>query len=163
ALSAGKHVLFTPGIYKLNEPLRVVRAESVLLGLGISSLIPTNRQPAISVADVDGVTIAGLIIDAGTMTSDRLVEIGPKGSRADHSANPSFLYDLTVRTGGPVPGRNDVGLVINSRHVVGDQLWIWRADHGEGASWNVNPTRNGLVVNGDDVTIYGLFNEHHQG
>jgi hypothetical protein len=163
ALAAGKHILFTPGVYQLEESLRVTRADTIVIGLGIPSLIPTNSQPAISVADVDGVTIAGLIVDAGAVKSASLVEIGPQGSTADHSANPTFLYDLTVRTGGPAAGRNDVGLVINSRNVVADQIWIWRADHGAGASWRVNPTRNGLVVTGDDVTIYGLFNEHHQG
>ena len=72
-----------------------------------------------------------------------------------------FLYDLTVRTGGVMPGRNDAGITINSRNVVADQIWLWRADHGAGASWTGNPTKNGLVVNAEDVTIYGLFNEHH--
>ena len=28
--------------------------------------------------------------------------------------------------------------------------------------WNSNPSANGLVVNGNDVTVYGLFVEHHQ-
>lgn len=163
AMAAGKHVLFTPGVYRLEETLKVTRANTILLGLGVPSLMPTTGQAAISVADVDGVTIAGLIVDAGTERSDRLVEVGPPGGRADHSANPTFLYDLTVRTGGPAPGRNDVGLVINSRHVVADQLWIWRADHGLGVGWETNPTRNGMVVNGDDVIVYGLFNEHHEG
>ncbi len=126
ALAAGKHVLFTPGIYKLDDPLRVTRADTILLGLGVPSLVATNGRPAITVADVDGVKIAGLIVDAGGANSAILVEVGPQGSAADHSANPTFLYDLTVRTGGPAPGRNDVGLVINSRHVVADQIWIWR-------------------------------------
>ncbi len=162
ALAEGKHVLFTPGVYKLDDTLRVTRPKTILLGLGVPSLMPTSGRPAIAVADVDGVTIAGLIVDAGPASSPTLVELGPPGARADHAANPTFLYDLTVRTGGPAPGRNDVGLAINSRHVVADQVWIWRADHGKGVGWDVNPTHNGLVVNGDDVTIYGLFNEHHE-
>ncbi len=111
-------------------------------------------------ADVDGVTIAGLIIDAGKVASPTLVEVGPQDSVANHAANPTFLYDLTVRTAGHC--KNDIGIVINSHNVVGDHLWLWRADHGEGATWKSNPTRNGVVVNGNDVTIYGLFNEHHK-
>ena len=91
------------------------------------------------------------------------LELGPAGSKADHAANPTFLYDLTVRTGEPSPGRNDVGILINSSNVVADNIWIWRADHGAGAGWTTNPTKNGLIVNGDRVTIYGLFNEHHEG
>jgi hypothetical protein len=162
ALAAGKHILFTPGHYALDDTLKVTRPDTVILGLGVPSLVPTKGLPAISVADVDGVTIAGLIVDAGPVKSPRLVEVGPEGSTADHSANPTFLFDLTVRTGGATPGKNDVGLQINSNHVVGDQLWLWRADHGAGAAWTTNPTRNGLVVNGKNVTVYGLFNEHHE-
>lgn len=163
ALAEGKHVLFTPGVFKLEDTIRVGRPNTILLGLGVPSLIPSNGRPAISAADVDGVTIAGLILDAGPEKSPSLIEIGPPHSVKEHSNDPTFLYDLTVRTGGPSAGRNETGLVINSRDVVCDHIWIWRADHGEGVGWDVNPTKNGLVVNGDDVTVYGLFNEHHEG
>ncbi len=162
ALDMGKHILFTPGIYRLNGALRVTRADTIILGLGQPSLIPVSGQAAIRVADVDGVTIASLIIEAGEASSSSLIEVGPPGSRANHASNPTFLYDLTVRSGGATPGRNETGITINSNDVVGDQLWLWRADHGQGASWDANPTKNGIVVNGDNVTIYGLFNEHHQ-
>jgi hypothetical protein len=162
ALAAGKHVLFTPGVYSLEDTIRVTKADAILLGLGFPSLIPTKGLPVVSTADVDGVTIAGLILDAGPQESASLLEVGPKGSKADHSANPTFLYDLTVRTGGAKAGKNEVGVLINSHHVVADQIWIWRADHGKGAGWTTNPTKNGLVVNGDGVTVYGLFNEHHK-
>jgi hypothetical protein len=162
ALAAGKHILFTPGVYSLEDTIRVTRADTILLGLGVPSLVPTKGLPIISVTDVDGVKIAGLILDAGPVKSARLLEVGPAGSTADHSANPTFLYDLTVRTGGAKPGKNDVGIQINSSHVVADQLWLWRADHGAAAAWTTNPTKHGLVVGGNDVTIYGLFNEHHE-
>ncbi|KAI1798593.1 glycoside hydrolase family 55 protein [Daldinia bambusicola] len=160
ALDSGKHVIFTPGIYKLDSVLRVSRSGSIILGLGLPSLIPVSGQPVLAVDDVDGVTLAGLIIDAGEISSPTLVEVGPSNSSASHGSNPTFLYDLTIRTAGHA--RNDVGIIINSCNVVGDQLWLWRADHGDGAAWDVNPTNNGVVVNGDDVTIYGLFNEHHK-
>jgi hypothetical protein len=163
ALAAGKHILFTPGIYSLDDALKVTKPDTIIFGLGVPSLVPANGKSVISVADVDGVTIAGLIIDSGPKNSPTLLEIGPAGSKADHASNPTFLYDLTVRTGGPRPGKNDVGLAINSNNVVADQIWLWRADHGAGAAWTSNPTKNGLVVNGSDVTIYGLFNEHHEG
>jgi hypothetical protein len=162
ALAAGKHVLFTPGTYSLDDTIRVTKADTIVLGLGFPSLVPTKGVPIISVADVDGVKVAGLILDAGPAKSASLLEVGPAGSKADHSANPTFLYDLTVRTGGAAAGKNDVGIEINSSQVVADQVWLWRADHGTGAGWTTNPTKNGLVVNGNDVTVYGLFNEHHQ-
>jgi len=53
-------------------------------------------------------------------------------------------------------------LQIDANDVVGDNLWLWRADHGAGAGWDQNVCNNGLIVNGDRVTIYGLFVEHHQ-
>jgi hypothetical protein len=161
ALAAGKNILFTPGVYSLDQPLRVTRANTILLGLGLPSLIPTEGASILAIDDVGGVKIAGLILDAGPVDSARLLQVGPPGSRADHAANPTFLYDLTVRTGGPAPAKNDVGIEINSNNVVADQIWVWRADHGAGVGWTTNPTKHGLVVNGNDVTVYGLFNEHH--
>ena len=53
-------------------------------------------------------------------------------------------------------------LEINSNDTIVDHTWIWRADHGSGVGWNLNTSANGLVVNGSQVTIYGLFVEHHQ-
>ena len=43
-----------------------------------------------------------------------------------------------------------------------DDVWAWRADHGTGVGWTQNTADTGLVVNGDDVTAYGLFVEHYQ-
>lgn len=42
---------------------------------------------------------------------------------------------------------------------------MWRADHGtDGTVYNSqNPVQTGLVVNGDDVTGYGLASEHTLG
>src|SRR5262249_15019106 len=120
-LAAGKHILFTPGVYALDDTLRVTRADTIVLGLGVPSLVPTKGLPVLSVADVGGVKIAGLILDAGPVQSASLLEVGPAGSKADHSANPTFLYDLTVRTGGAKPGKNEVGVRIHSNHVVADQ------------------------------------------
>lgn len=164
ALRRGKHILFTPGIYHLEDSLRVDRPNTVILGLGFPSLIPTNGKPVLNVADVDGVTVAALILDAGEANSPSLLEVGSPGCCAtNHASNPTFLYDLTVRTGGVHTGKNDAGIVIHSSDVVCDQLWLWRADHPPAtAGWDVNPTKNGIVVNGDRVTMYGLFNEHHQ-
>ncbi len=53
-------------------------------------------------------------------------------------------------------------LEINSNDTIIDHTWIWRADHGAGVGWAKNLSTNGLVVNGNNVTVYGLFVEHHQ-
>ena len=53
-------------------------------------------------------------------------------------------------------------MIINSDDVIGDHFWIWRADHGAGVAWDGNESQHGLIVNGDDVNCYALFNEHFQ-
>ncbi|MFD1541089.1 RICIN domain-containing protein [Nonomuraea guangzhouensis] len=163
ALAAGKDLLVTPGVYHLNDTIRVTRADTVVLGLGLATFVPDNGITAMTVADVDGVKIAGLLIDAGTVNSATLMQVGPAGSAASHAADPTSLHDVFFRVGGAGVGKASQSLVINSDDVIGDHTWIWRADHGSGVGWNTNTTVNGLVVNGDNVTFYGLFVEHfHQ-
>lgn len=53
-------------------------------------------------------------------------------------------------------------VTINSNDVIGDNFWVWRADHGDNVGWNMNTAPNGIVINGDNVTMYGLFVEHFQ-
>jgi hypothetical protein len=161
-LASGKNLLLTPGIYELTEPIRVTRADAVVLGLGFATLKPVNGTAAVTTADVDGITIAGLLLDAGTVSSPVLLEVGPQGSHASHAANPICLFDVFFRVGGAGPGSTVGNLAVNSNDTIVDHTWIWRADHGAGAGWASNPSANGLVVNGDRVTIYGLFVEHHQ-
>jgi hypothetical protein len=165
-LARGKHLLFTPGIYELTEPIRITHPGTVVLGLGFATLKPVNTTAALTTADVDGVILAGLLVDAGPgagpMQSPVLVEIGPVGSHADHSRSPISLHDIFFRVGGAGVGRATVNLRINSNDTLIDHTWIWRADHGAGVGWDQNLSANGLVVNGNRVTAYGLFVEHHQ-
>jgi hypothetical protein len=161
-LAQGKHLLLTPGIYELAEPIRVVRPDTVAMGLGFATLKPVKGSAAMTAADVDGLTIAGLLFDAGPANSPVLLEIGTRDGHASHAANPICLFDVFFRVGGAGPGGATVNLRIDSNDTIVDHTWIWRADHGTGAGWTSNPSANGLVVNGDRVTIYGLFVEHHQ-
>lgn len=162
ALSRGLNLLLTPGIYKLNGTLSVTNPNTVVLGLGLATLLAQSGQAEMTVADVDGVVIAGILFDAGSANSPVLLQVGPSGSSTSHAANPTSLHDLFFRIGGAAAGQATVGLQINSSNVIGDDFWIWRADHGTGVGWTVNPATNGLVVNGSNVTIYGLAVEHFQ-
>lgn len=161
-LAKGKDLLLTPGNYELSEPIRVTRPNTVVAGLGFATLRPTQGTAAMTTADADGIEIAGLLFDAGPAISPVLLEVGPDGSTANHAANPIVLHDVFFRDGGASVGRAEVNLRINSRDTIVDHTWIWRADHGEGVGWTKNLSATGLVVNGDNVTIYGLFVEHHQ-
>jgi len=162
ALARNKSLIITPGVYHLDAPLHVTGANTIVLGLGLATLVPDGGVSAIDVDDVDGVTLAGLLIEAGPTNSPMLVRIGPSGSSARHSSNPTLLSDVFVRVGGAGIGRATRSVEINSHNVIGDHLWLWRADHGNGVGWTSNTAANGLVVNGDDVTMYGLFVEHYQ-
>jgi hypothetical protein len=162
-LRAGKHLLLTPGIYRLTAPLEIRRGHTVVLGLGFATLQPVSGTPAMNVADVDGVTVAGILFDAGSQRSPWLLRVGEPGSHRPHPASPIALYDVSFRVGGAGPASVVSNLIVDAANTLIDNTWIWRADHGEGVGWNLNPSENGITVNGDDVTVYGLFVEHHQG
>jgi hypothetical protein len=161
-LARGKDLILTPGIYELTAPIRVTRPHAVVLGLGFATLRPVKGTAAITTADADGIEIAGLLFHAGPSESPVLLEVGPEGSRARHAKDPIALHDVFFRVGGAGVGRAKVNLRINSNDTLVDHTWIWRADHGAGVGWELNTSENGLVVNGNEVTIYGLFVEHHQ-
>jgi hypothetical protein len=161
-LARGKNLILTPGIYEVIAPIRVTRPHTVVLGLGYATLRPVKSTAAMTTADADGIEIAGLLFDAGPSESPVLLEVGPEGSRARHAKDPIALHDVFFRVGGAGVGRAKVNFRINSNNTIVDHTWIWRADHGDGVGWDLNTSENGLVVNGDTVTIYGLFVEHHQ-
>ena len=161
-LARGKDLLLTPGLYELTEPLRVKRANTVVLGLGFATLKPVKGTAAVMVADADGIIVAGVLIDAGETKSPVLMEVGTAGSKVSHAKDPISLQDVFFRVGGAGVGKADVNLRVNANDTIIDHTWIWRADHGKGVGWDQNLSNNGLVVNGDRVTAYGLFVEHHQ-
>jgi hypothetical protein len=161
-LARGRHLLLTPGVYRLDRALRVNRPDTVVLGLGMPSLAPTGGDAALRIEDVDGVRIAGVLVDAGPVESAVLVEVGRKNSHRSHADNPISLQDVFFRVGGPGVGKAVTSLVINSRHTLLDNIWAWRGDHGNGIGWTANTGATGVRVNGDDVTAYGLFVEHYQ-
>ncbi|MBM0232921.1 discoidin domain-containing protein [Micromonospora sp. STR1_7] len=165
ALAQGRHLLFTPGVHHVTEPIQVNRADTVILGLGLATIQADNGTVAMRVADVDGVKVAGIMFEAGTTNSPVLMEVGPTGSSASHAANPTSLHDVFFRIGGPHVGKATNTLTVNSDNVIGDHMWLWRADHaasGVPTGWTLNTADTGLTVNGDNVTMYGLFVEHYQ-
>lgn len=165
-LRAGLHVVLSPGIYRLSGALEVVASGQVLLGLGLATLIPLGRDPAVTVAsNLDGVRVAGILLEAGPGPTSALLRWGQDAYAGD-PADPGVLSDVFARVGGPsrpYEPQVDAMIVINTGHVIGDNLWLWRADHVDGGglvSGGANPCKVGLVVNGDHVTMYGLAVEH---
>jgi hypothetical protein len=174
-LARGRHLLLTPGVYDVAASIKVKRADTVVLGLGHATLTAVGGAVPLTVADVPGVVVAGVTVDAGTVLSPALLRVGKPGhSRPVRgaAANPTTLSDVYFRVGGPHIGKAHVSLEVNSDHVLIDHTWVWRADHGregftEGVNgdtdrWRTNIGRYGVIVNGDDVTATGLFVEHYQ-
>jgi hypothetical protein len=164
ALAQGLNLIFQPGVYHVNQTINVTRANTVVMGLGYATIIPDNGVTAIQVADVDGVKVAGLLFDAGTTNSANLLVIGPNGSSANHAGNPTTVQDVFFRIGGSIAGKATNSLLVNSNNTIIDHIWAWRADHGNAGTygWTVNTADSGLIVNGQNVTAYGLFVEHYQ-
>jgi hypothetical protein len=165
-LQEGYHLILTPGIYPVASSVKVNYPNTIILGLGMATLTPTNKTPAMEVADVDGVSVSGILFDAGPQNSPSIMIVGPQGSNQNHAANPTTISDVSFRVGGAAVATAQNCLTINSNNVIIDNAWIWRADHGAQANfvgWDINPSDNGLTVNGNGVTAYGLFVEHFKG
>jgi hypothetical protein len=171
ALAQGKNLIFTPGIYGVDQTIKVKRADSVVLGLGLATLEAENGVVPMTVADVKGVEISGLLFDAGPSNSPVLLQVGTRHPANDQArdrsgwsdpGDPTALHDVYFRIGGAHVGKATLSLEVNADNVVLDNIWAWRADHGTGVGWTSNTADTGLVVNGDNVTATGLFVEHYQ-
>ncbi len=188
ALARGQHLILTPGVYDIANSINVKRADTVVLGMGLATLHSVDGAIPLTTADKAGIIIAGVTIDAGEVESPVLLQIGKKngnnGRPNTDPNNPVTLSDVYFRIGGPYVGKTDTALEVNGDHVLIDHTWVWRADHGiegfeancdqldpancvdgflgDDIRWSTIIGRNGAVVNGDDVTVTGLFVEHFQ-
>jgi hypothetical protein len=163
ALSAGDNLLFTPGVYSYASTINVTNPDTKIIGLGFPTLIPTAGNVTMNVADVNGVNISGMIFDAGPTSSPSLLSIGTQGSTVSHASDPVTIDDVFFRVGGAEAGTAATSFIDNSNNSIIDDVWAWRADHGAGAgSWTGDQGNTGLIVNGSNVTAYGLAVEHYQ-
>jgi hypothetical protein len=163
ALARGQNLIFTPGVYDVDRTIEVTRRDTVVLGLGLATLEAQRGVVAMTVDDVPGVDVAGLLFDAGPVNSPVLLRVGKeRGNDHAEASDPTALQDVFFRIGGAHVGRATVSLEVNSGHVILDDIWAWRADHGAGVGWTTNTADTGVVVNGDDVSATGLFVEHYQ-
>lgn len=161
-LANGKHIVFQPGVYRLSEPIKVERGGTVLLGTGLATLLPTAGNSCLEIGDVDGVSVCGLLFDAGTKQSETLLKVGESGG--NHASDPICLFDCFFRIGGNVSSNTyaETSLKINANDTIVDNCWLWRADHGNGVGWDKNNGDYGAVIAGDRVKCYGLFAEHYK-
>jgi hypothetical protein len=164
ALALDKNLLFTPGVYHLPRSIDVIWPNTKILGLGFPTLIPTNGNVTMSTTGLGGINISGLIFDAGPVNSPALLTLGgPLAAIIGSAHNPDSVDDVFFRIGGAEAGQATTSFIDNSSNSILDDVWAWRADHGAGAgSWTSDQAATGVVVNGNNVTAYGLFVEHYQ-
>ena len=162
ALALGKDLILTPGVYNLSQPIVVSRPDTVVLGLGMATLVPQRGNAAMVVVPNDGVKLSGMIIDAGPVNSPVLLSVGTPGP--SNANDPDLIQDVFFRIGGAAttPVSATVSLLDNASNSIIDNLWAWRADHGNAVGWTVNKADTGVVVTGNNVTAYGLAVEHYQ-
>src|SRR5690348_5685871 len=163
ALLLGKDLILTPGVYNLSQPITVSRPGTVVLGLGLATLVPQHGNAAMVVTPNHGVKLSGLIVDAGPVKSPVLVSVGLPGLGGS-STDPDLIQDVFFRIGGAetTPTPATVSLLDNASNSIIDDVWAWRADHGNAVGWTQNTAATGLVVTGSGVTAYGLAVEHYQ-
>lgn len=64
-IDAGLHIVLQPGQYNLDDSIQVNKPDVVILGLGMATLISTTGKACIEVGNVEGVRIAGILLQAG--------------------------------------------------------------------------------------------------
>src|SRR6266567_980325 len=162
ALALGKNLILTPGVYNLNQPIVITHPGTVVLGLGLATLVPQHGNAAMVVIPNRGVKLSGLIIDAGPVNSPVLLSVGTPGPGS--AGNPDLIQDVYFRIGGAetTPVSATVSLLDNASNSIIDNVWAWRADHCNAVGWTQNTAATGLVVTGSGVTAYGLAVEHYQ-
>jgi hypothetical protein len=163
ALARGQNLVLTPGVYDLNQPILLTHSDTVVLGQGFATLVPQRGNAAMVVISDRGVELSGMIIDAGPVNSPVLLDVGVAGGPPS-AADPDTIQDVFFRIGGAetTPVSATVSLLDNANNSIIDDLWAWRADHGNNVGWTANQAATGLLVTGNNVTAYGLAVEHYQ-
>ena len=162
AMAQGQDLILTPGVYDLSQPIVVPHPDTIVLGLGLATLVPQHGNAALIVVRNYGVKLSGLIIDAGPVNSPVLLSVGTPGPSS--ASDPDLIQDIFFRIGGAetTPVSATVSLLDNAGNSIIDDVWAWRADHGNAVGWTLNTADAGVVVTGRDVTAYGLAVEHYQ-
>jgi hypothetical protein len=165
ALAAGQNLILTPGIYNLAVPIVISHPDTVVLGQGFATLVPQHGHDAMNVNTNVGVKLSGLIFDAGPVNSPALLVVGSKKlGQGGTQGRPDLIQDVFFRIGGAETTNvgATISLVDHASHSIIDDVWAWRADHGNDVGWTDNTGATGLEVTGYGVTAYGLAVEHYQ-
>lgn len=156
-LKNNKYVLFTPGIYQIDETLEVNNDDSIILGMGYATLSAVNDVKTIMKVRSANNKICSILFQSEGKTENYLFLENNKENTAH-----ALLSDLFFRVGGHTQNNVNVDtcLVIDQDNVLCDHFWIWRADHGKNIGYYKNYAKYGCVINGQNVTCHSLMIEH---
>ena len=179
ALGEGKNLFLTPGVYEIDDTIIVDKEDTVILGTGLATLRAMNGNACMEVKGNSKVTVVGILFDAGPEKIEQMLIVGDEAAQTEEAvesgeiaqdgkavseAGGTLLADLFFRVGGAKKYDTEVNccVEIHQDDVIGDNFWVWRADHGDGVGWYRNRAANGIRVTGENVTIYALMVEHFQ-
>lgn len=91
-------------------------------------------------------------------------EFPPLPPKPNSSQFPGLLADVFARVGGPDRADTavqDSMITVDGDGVILDNVWLWRGDIGAATQYR-RDVKHGAVINGENVTAYGLASEHTQ-
>lgn len=164
-IGKGNAIIFTPGTYTIDEPIKLKHDYDLVIGLGWPVLKSgKSKQPVFDVTGSNCTIAGGILIDGESGMPDSLVHL--------HSGSGSRLFDVCCRvlrpkSGDGVNGCNSM-ILVDQDNVYGENIWLWVADHqgSEGGradslkKWNQMRCKTGITVNGNNVRLFGLAVEH---
>jgi len=168
ALSNGKDVLLEPGAYSVSAPLSVSKANEVIFGLGEATVTAETNTPTIVVNnDAPGTILAGFqanglgfnaITNTGPYAAEQ-IEIGTRPNATGWRFDPTSLSDVSTVS------NSTTDELINQNYVLQNQAEIQSNNNSGSGYTTVNwPAESssdyGIVVNGNNVTLEGIWLEH---
>ena len=142
-----------------------------MLGLGLATLEAVNGVVPMTVADVKGVEISGLIFEAGPVNSPVLLQVGTRHPANDEArdrsgwsdpSDPTTLNDVYFRIGGRTSARPRSASRSTPTTSSSTTSGPGGPTTATASAGRRNTADTGVVVNGDNVIATGLFAEHYQ-
>ena len=147
------------------QPIVVSRPTRSCWASASPTLIPQHGNVAMQTASVPGIKLSGMIFDAGPRNSPALLQVGGAQLRpATQRPRTTRRWCRTCSSGSaaPTPGRRRPAW--SSTPTTRSSTTSGRGGPTTAPASAGPATRadTGVIVNGDDVTAYGLFVEHFQ-
>ena len=174
-LARGKNLLLTPGRLRHRRSIEVKRPGTVVLGIGHATLTAVGGAMPLEVADVAGRRRRRRHHRRRHARSRRCCCGSAKrrpapASKApgepDHAVRRLLPRRRPAHRQGRHGARGEQRQRADRPHLGVARRPRRRGLHdgvnGDTERWNTNTGRNGVVINGDDVTATGLFVEHFQ-